>query len=206
MGSSAIAWVNAARKQNPVAQVFCVDTWLGSPEHYLWGTEGEWGQTALGLSERGPSFFDDFLANIHAAGLADAVSPMRATSSSALPYLKKLGERFDVIYVDGAHDAHSVFQDLHHSLELVSAGGIVCGDDFNWDSVRNGLRILALIRRREKLCFLALDNSVIILEAHSRQLQQELLERGYEAWRPFPLAETLNPLRLAQSLFLAALF
>jgi predicted O-methyltransferase YrrM len=45
---------------------------------------------------------------------------------------KGLEVKFDLIYVDAAHDMKSVLHDITHSMRLLSADGIVCGDDWTW--------------------------------------------------------------------------
>ena len=44
--------------------------------------------------------------------------------------------RADVIYIDGSHEEEDVYADLVGYWELVRPGGVLVGDDWNWDGVR----------------------------------------------------------------------
>lgn len=61
MGSSAVAWIEASSEYNPSSVVYCVDTWLGSVEHYLNQSGSSWGRDKLSIDDYGPNYFDDFL-------------------------------------------------------------------------------------------------------------------------------------------------
>ena len=45
---------------------------------------------------------------------------------------------FDWIYLDGDHSHEGVLRDLHSSLRVVKAGGIILGDDYRWPSQKHG--------------------------------------------------------------------
>jgi hypothetical protein len=46
---------------------------------------------------------------------------------------------FDLVYIDGDHTYDGVTADLHAWYDKVRVGGILCGDDFAWASVRNAV-------------------------------------------------------------------
>jgi len=46
---------------------------------------------------------------------------------------------FDVVYIDGDHTYDGVMGDLRGWFGKVRSGGILCGDDFNWPSVRSAV-------------------------------------------------------------------
>ena len=182
MGSSAIAWARASSEFQPDSAVYCVDTWLGSVEHYLSTCGNSWNIEKLSLSDYGPTFFDDFLWNIWDSGYQDKILPFRASSSSALPFFEKEGLSFDVVYVDGAHNMLSVFSDVKGALKIVSQKGLICGDDFDWLSVRRGLLCSALTHRRP-LAFYAKGKDFVVLDASNADYKQSLIQLGYARWR-----------------------
>ena len=49
---------------------------------------------------------------------------------------KALNVKADLIYIDGAHDTFSVTNDILSWYPHLEEGGIMCGDDWWWDSVR----------------------------------------------------------------------
>lgn len=186
MGSSAIAWARSSLKHKPDAVIYCVDTWLGSVEHYLSTCGDDWNISKLSLGDYGPTFFDDFLRNVWDSGCQDRIIPFRADSSSALPFLFKEGLKFDVIYVDGAHDHHSVFRDVTEALRITTTKGIVCGDDFTWSSVRSGL-YQAAICHESSLRFYTKKNDFVILNNADPSYSRRLMQWGYVPWGPSQL-------------------
>jgi hypothetical protein len=157
-------------------------------EHFLSSCGEEWDLEKLSLSDYGPTFFDDFLRNVWDSGLQNRILPFRATSSSALPFFDKQGLRFDVIYVDGAHDTYSVFTDGVGALKITSENGLVCGDDFYWSSVRHGLRLLALTHRKP-LHFYVKGSDFVILKGSHDPYGPELAQLGYRRWRALDVRE-----------------
>lgn len=113
--------------------IVCIDTWLGSPEHYLieqWHTE-------LAMKNGRPQIFEQFLANAVHAGLAEHVVPLSLPSNLAAELLTALGVKAPLIYLDAAHDEASVAEDIRNYWPLVSPGGVLCGDDYldRWPGV-----------------------------------------------------------------------
>jgi predicted O-methyltransferase YrrM len=41
----------------------------------------------------------------------------------------------DFVFIDGAHDYDSVFDDIHHWFPKVKVGGYISGDDLDWRGV-----------------------------------------------------------------------
>jgi predicted O-methyltransferase YrrM len=59
------------------------------------------------------------------------VDKLRGRSEAVLPTLK--GESFDLIYVDGSHDAPLVLFDAMLSWDLLKPGGVLAFDDYGWE-------------------------------------------------------------------------
>ncbi len=69
--------------------------------------------------------------NVGVSGLGDKVRKLKGTSESILP---NLGEcTFDIIYVDGSHDAANVLMDAVSGWVLLKPGGIMIFDDYEWE-------------------------------------------------------------------------
>ncbi len=182
MGASAIAWKTASEVYCAETTVYCVDTWLGSPEHYLSSAGNEWDATKLGITDMGPQFFDEFLHNVHSSGYQKYILPMRADSHSALKYIAREGGCFDVIYIDGAHDEISVFRDISLAFDLLAAGGVICGDDFGWQSVRTGLFLAKYDQKAPKSIVLVNKGDFIVLAINNHLAIRTFLDRGYSKW------------------------
>lgn len=121
--------------------VFCVDTWLGSREH--WVTEGgAWGRPQLALKGGIPHLWDRFKANVEQYKEADRIIPMMMTTQCATELLTC--HRFwwlplKVVFVDAAHDQRSVEHDIIAAKTMLEQreGGILVGHDWPWEPVRN---------------------------------------------------------------------
>ena len=62
---------------------------------------------------------------------------------------KALNVRGDLIYLDGAHDTPSVENDILYWYPHLNTDGIMCGDDWLWDSVRAAVEHCASILNKQ---------------------------------------------------------
>ena len=106
----------AALADNTPGTVFAIDTWEGSKE-----TDFDPGFQAGGAEW----LWQEFLRN-----RADNVIPVIGASIAAAADFAAKGETFDMIFIDGAHDAESVAADLAAWRPLLAPGGLFCGHDF----------------------------------------------------------------------------
>jgi predicted O-methyltransferase YrrM len=103
--------------------VYAIDHWKGSVEHQPGGSA--W-HSAL------PYLYQQFLSNIVHAGLAHKIRPFRMDSLEAAQMLQVVP---DLVYIDAGHDTESVYKDLNAWFPFVKGHGILCGDDWIWDTV-----------------------------------------------------------------------
>ena len=47
--------------------------------------------------------------------------------------------QFSIIYIDGSHDTAQVKTDITNSIMVLTAGGLICGDDYCWATVREAV-------------------------------------------------------------------
>lgn len=120
----------------PNATVICIDHWRGSPEHHR---KEKW-QKHL------PTLYETFLTNMWE--LRDRVIPIRANTLDGMRAVAQADVRPDVIYIDAAHDADSVYHDLVTAIELFP-GARILGDDWPIEGVRHGVRKLLAERGEE---------------------------------------------------------
>ena len=97
----------------------CIDTFAGSSEHAAW--------LAAVTAHSGRGIEALFDANIVRTGRATQVRKLVGRSQDTLPRLH--GERFDFIYVDGAHEAKFVIQDAVQCWQMLAPGGCMLFDD-----------------------------------------------------------------------------
>lgn len=120
-GASAFNMISAADKK---CKVYCVDTWLGSHEHY----------DTIQRDENGyPCIFRDFWNNVKSMNYENIITPITLPSVDGSKLLEKMGVKADVIYIDAAHDYKNSKADLDVYWPLLKEGGIFMGDDFSVD-------------------------------------------------------------------------
>ncbi len=116
-------------------KLYAIDTWLGS-----------WSGSQAIFFQNDPRVqyaYQLFLSNIKHANLAHKIIPIRMFSLEAA---RALNVQADLIYIDACHEEESVYNDLLAWYPHLNKNGILCGDDWYWESVRNGVN-----RAAEKL-------------------------------------------------------
>ena len=147
-GGSAIEMARALDAAGSDAKVVCVDTWLGALE--FWGDLDDLERHgALELKHGYTSVYYRFLANVCHAGHSGRVVPFPQTSATAALWFAQRGVRAGMIYIDGSHEEGDVYADLVAYWDLVAAGGVLFGDDWNWDGVRMAVQRFAKEQRLE---------------------------------------------------------
>ena len=145
LGGSAIRVADAVKARRGSTQIVCVDPFTGDVNMWAWEQDQkrkkEW--QFLRLEHGRPTIYDRFLANVVAAGHADIILPIAATSIVGIKLMhrlmweKRLFASPDVIYLDSAHEPDETFLELQNCWNLLKPGGILMGDDWLWDAVRN---------------------------------------------------------------------
>lgn len=135
LGASAVDLVKACQAQRLDSCLLCVDTWLGSLEHWL---NPEY-RNHLHLQQGYPHYYPLFLANLYHAQVANQVIPVPLPSTIAARLLQHHQIQADLIYVDGSHEPQDVWLDLQAYWPLLRAGGVLAGDDWGWPGVADVL-------------------------------------------------------------------
>jgi hypothetical protein len=107
---------------------YCIDTWRGSDD-LPWMAEQ--------LVPKGGSAFPSFLQNMQRGGVAHLIQPMEMRSVEAARCFPD--ESFDFVMIDGGHDYKSVRDDVRAWLPKVKQGGVLGGDDADWEGVLIGV-------------------------------------------------------------------
>jgi hypothetical protein len=148
-GSSALSWMKAAHELDRVILLTCVDTWLGSIEHWMDDfPQSEWGREELRIRGGMPRVFDTFCSTITAVEANDFVAAFPSTTRTAADASRRLGRFADLVYIDAAHDFRSVLNDLQDAFHIGGGKSVLAGDDWGWKSVRRGVRFFAAWHRK----------------------------------------------------------
>jgi hypothetical protein len=111
-------------------EILCVDTWLGSSEHWLTRDDPHFFQS-LNIEHGYPTLYRQFLTNVVKTGQSDVITPFPLTSTQAAIVLSALNVQADFIYIDAAHDGPAVRADLDAYWPLLRHGGVLLGDDYD---------------------------------------------------------------------------
>jgi Methyltransferase domain len=128
-GGTAVRLASLLKAQGDDAVIVCVDTWLGSVEHWA-GTVPGWDIRPY-LKHGFPALYHQFLANVMHSRCEDVIVPVPNTSSIAARLLARQQVVADLVYIDGSHDEDDVYQDLLHYWKLLRPGGLLVGDDWH---------------------------------------------------------------------------
>ena len=121
-GRSTCFLIENLAAERPI-ELHCIDTWAGGIEHE---------PGAMAAVERR---FDNNVRQIGAsAPHAVTVRKHKGMSSDVLARMLARGRRehFDLIYVDGSHQAPDVLLDALLWFQLLKVGGLLIFDDYNW--------------------------------------------------------------------------
>jgi predicted O-methyltransferase YrrM len=121
-GRSTCYLIETFGAKGPV-DVHCIDTWQGGVEH---------DRTAMSEVERR---FDHNVALARQKAMHPvSVAKHKKPSHLALAELLAAGQAlsFDVVYVDGSHQAPDVLADAVLSFHLLRKGGLMIFDDYLW--------------------------------------------------------------------------
>jgi hypothetical protein len=109
----------------PNAELICIDTWMGSPEHWndkrADGTPGDW-------ASRLPTLYKTCQRNLWP--WHDRITMVRQDSLVGLGQVYEAGLHPDLIYLDSKHTAGRVSAELSLCLELFPDARVVM-DDYN---------------------------------------------------------------------------
>lgn len=130
-GLSANTMANICKTKDIQCEIYAVDTWLGSSEHW---------DDNLSVVERingYPKLYFTFIKNMKELGHENTVVPIPLTSIGASEVLEKYNVQADIIYLDASHDYDSVKIDIDKYWPLLKKGGVMMGDDYHpiWNGV-----------------------------------------------------------------------
>ena len=127
-GMSACFLINNIARERSL-ELHCVDTWAGGIEH----NPGE--SAAINMAEAEKRFHDNTSRCVGQAAHPVDLKVHKCLSHEALARLIAEGREghFDLVYVDGSHQAPDVLADAVLSFKLLRPGGVLIFDDYLWE-------------------------------------------------------------------------
>lgn len=141
LGGSAMVMAKLIKRLGLGAEVVCVDPFTGDVNMWDWEINPGW--KFLKLEQGIPTIYKRFLANVANEGLDDKIISINCTTTVGIPLLKRLHEKERIssipnyIYLDSAHEPDETLLELRLCWGLLEDGGVLLGDDWGWDAVRN---------------------------------------------------------------------
>lgn len=82
------------------------------------------------------NLYNQFLSNMVHLDIQNKVIPVRMTTLQAASYLNI---NPDLVYVDASHAEEDVYNDIKSWYTKLALGGIMCGDDWGWPTVKKAV-------------------------------------------------------------------
>lgn len=144
IGSSAVVLGNWLHETN--GTLLCVDPWCGDIN--MWLLDGF--ASTMRKVDGNPMIFNYFMNNMFVNNLIETVVPFRVTSVVAARTLKVLNYEIDFVYLDSAHECGETFLELSLFYDLLSAGGVLIGDDYHgFPAVKHDLDLFCKVHNLE---------------------------------------------------------
>lgn len=86
------------------------------------------------------NLYHQFLSNMIYLNLDHKVIPIKSTSLLAA---QEIDIQVDLVYVDASHAEEDVYNDIKAWYPKLVSGGLMCGDDWQWPTVRAGVMRIA---------------------------------------------------------------
>jgi len=203
-GASAILVAEYIKEKNLKTKIVCIDPFCGDINMWLWEKEkkinNEW--SFLNLKNGRPQIYETFLSNIKFTNNENIILPIFCTSLIGTDLIRKLYSNNkisflpNIIYLDSAHIEGETLLEIKKCYDLLPPGGILYGDDFNWDSIQKDLkRFISYISINTKLCYtikeslkeesFILDNKILIYRPKDQPHIPNSPERA-KMWDPDP--------------------
>jgi hypothetical protein len=138
-GHSANAMADICKSEKLGTKIICVDTWLGSQEHYL---AEQWRPT-LHIEHGRPKIWERFIGNTLRRSNHDCIFPLALPAATASVVLSAMGVRASLIYIDAGHEYEDVSSDIRNYFPLLEENGIMFGDDFHHPPLAKAVRDFA---------------------------------------------------------------
>ena len=132
-GWSAFKMAEICLKYYDDFQIVCVDTWLGSVEHWLMefaNDDGPIKGIRHDMKNGRSRLYELFLSNVVHKGYQKYITPFAIDSTNAAYFFYSAGIAPDMVYMDAGHEYQSVRMDLYNYAQILRPNGWMLGDDW----------------------------------------------------------------------------
>lgn len=110
------------------AVLYAIDDWRADTDIYI--------QADATVRSKLSKLYQQFLSNVKHHNLTHKIIPCRMKTLEAAEALDIMA---DLIYVDASHDEDSVYKDIMAWYPKLNQNGIMCGDDWSFESVQRAV-------------------------------------------------------------------
>lgn len=136
-GGSAINMSRLAQYYQPAVEVVCIDTFLGSVEHWH---EHQYLPPESAYLHGRPVVYEQFISNVLHTKQQTYVTPFPIDSINGALTLMRYGIKADLVYIDAGHEYENVSQDLKLFKNIVRPGGVMLIDDSHYEPIQRAAR------------------------------------------------------------------
>jgi len=129
-GLSACTMASIAKENNIPCTIICIDTWLGSPDYWTTGINDINKGGSLNFNNGYPQIYYTFLNNVILENHTDIIRPLPISSSEAVGILNYYNIKADIVYIDGAQEYSSVFNDMSKYWKVLHNNGYIFGSNY----------------------------------------------------------------------------
>jgi hypothetical protein len=120
-------------------QIVCVDTWLGSVEHWMMefgNNDGPIKGVRDDMKNGRSRLYELFLSNVVHKGYQKYITPFAIDSTNAAYFFYNSGIVPDMVYIDAGHEYQSVRMDLYNYSKILRPNGYLLGDDWHYSPIK----------------------------------------------------------------------
>lgn len=154
LGGSAIRTAQVIAKLSMPTEIVCVDPFCADVSAWYseYSPDKPW--RGLGLKDGRSTLYERFLANVAFSEVRDRITVIPVTSTIGIKLLRGMADNGrishfpSVIYLDSAHEPGETLVEINASWNSLPQGGVLVGDDWSWDAVRQDvIRFAATIHQ-----------------------------------------------------------
>ena len=134
-GHSANAMADICKQGGLDTKIVCVDTWLGSQEHYVCK---QW-YAMLHILHRRPTLWERFIGNVLRRQNQDRIYPLPLNASAAAALFLDMDVKADLIFIDAGHEYDDISADIDDYYDLLEVDGVMFGDNFHYPPIRRAV-------------------------------------------------------------------
>lgn len=176
-GRSAIAMADKLKDLGMATPIVCIDTWLGSREHFQ-----EKFRPSMNRKAGWPQLFNQFMFNVVHHEHEDVIVPLPLSSLAGAQVLRRMNITADVIHIDGGHSYLEVRSDIEAFWPLLSDDGAMIFDDYAiWSGVTRAVNEFAA---EKTLPLIGTHGKALISPSHEFRYRANVAKIERRPWKP----------------------